>query len=92
VKLSGSPCPARSAGQACLSYSFGDIEMTMLNTMRVLSGMSPEFSGSARRRPKLHEGRHALTLARFIQKPKLGRPTFFSLGDKCQLKFKFYKL
>jgi hypothetical protein len=43
-------------------------------------------------RIKIGSGFHARTLARFIEKPKRGSPTFFSYSDKPQLKFPFYDL
>jgi len=65
--------------------------MNYTQRMKILSGMSPEFPTNGGRRPRLYQGRHLHTLARFIEKPKRGRPTFVSYSEKTQTKFDFIK-
>lgn len=60
--------------------------MTDLETQRVLSGMCKTFPRRGGRRITLFAGLHAVTLARFIEKAKLGRPTSASYSEKKQMK------
>lgn len=67
--------------------------MTILETQRVLSGMKRVFPvGRSWRQSKVGlTFLHRKALADFLMKPRRGRPSFFSLRDKHQVKFDFYE-
>jgi hypothetical protein len=59
----------------------------ILRKQRLLSNMRPRFSPRASRLHGVLSKPSLLALARFIQLPKRGRPSFFDLNEKLQLKF-----
>jgi hypothetical protein len=61
---------------------------TIVERMRLLSGMSKQFN---RYRPGRRSGIKVKleVLARFVNPPLVGRPSYYSLNDKKQIKLDF---
>lgn len=59
---------------------------TMVERMRLLSGMSKQFNHY---RPMARSGKwvREQALRRFVNPPVIGRPSYFSLNDRLQQKF-----